>query len=91
MFAVILILTFYIEIILRLNRSFGLKQHITLPTRITAFTKSCIDLLITNIPISKVVGVLCDVVSDHHPVFICIKKKRLKPVYVKIKGRTYRK
>ena len=35
--------------------------------------------------------VLCDVISDHDPIFICIKKQRLKPEYVKIKGRTYSK
>ena len=57
-------------------RTHGLKQHITTPTRITGFTKTCIDLIITNIPTSKIVdvGVLCDVISDHHPTFVCVKK-----------------
>ena len=35
-------------------------------------------------------GVLCDVISDHHPTFICVKKQRPKPEYAKIKGRTYK-
>ena len=70
----------------------GLKQHILKPTRITGFTKSCIDHIITNIDNSKVsaVGVLNDVISDHYPIFICIKKKRNSTEFRKIKGRTYK-
>ena len=56
----------------------SLKQHITTPTRLTGFNSSCIDLIISNITNSLIesVGTLTDAVSDHLPVFICIKKKR---------------
>ena len=32
-----------------------------------------------------------DVISDHHPIYICIKKRRNSVEYSKIKGRTYKK
>ena len=74
---------------LRVN---GLRQHITLPTRLSGFGKSCIDFIISNIDESLIVssGTLNDVVSDHLPVYICIKKSRNKPEFTKTKGRTYK-
>ena len=36
------------------------------------------------------IGVLTDVISDHYPVFICIKKPMTTTTFHKIKGRTYR-
>ena len=73
-------------------RTFGLRQHITSATRVTAFSKTCVDFIISNTTDSKFlhVGVLNDVISDHHPVFICIKKQRNKVEFSKIKGRTYK-
>ena len=73
-------------------RTFGLKQHITSATRVTGFSKSCIDFIISNIPDSRSthVGVLSDVISDHHPIFLCIEKQQSKVEYSKIKGRTYK-
>ena len=74
---------------LRLN---GLKQHIIVPTRLTGFGKSCIDFIISNVDMKDVVscGVLNDVISDHLPVYICVKKKRNDPEYTKTKGRSYK-
>ena len=71
----------------------GLSQRIKLPTRMTGFTSSCIDHIISNIENVKIssVGVLNDVISDHYPVYICIKKERNRVEHMKIKGRTYRK
>ena len=70
----------------------GLTQHISKPTRLTGFSKSCIDHIISNIDNSKIssVGVLNDVISDHYPVFICTKKTRNHTEFKKIKGRTYK-
>ena len=59
-------------------RSHGLKQHIKAATRLTGFSRTCIDYIITNIPDARIVasGVLCEVISDHFPIFICVKKRR---------------
>ena len=75
---------------LRLN---GLKQHVLVPTRTTGFGKSCIDFIISNVDneLIRSCGTLNDVISDHFPVYICIKKERTKPEHTKVKGRTYSK
>ena len=74
-------------------RTHGLIQHINSATRISGFSKSCIDFIISNIPSDRVIsaGVLDDVISDHYPVFLCVKKQRNTVKFCKIKGRTYRK
>ena len=71
----------------------GLTQHILKPTRLTVFSKSCIDHIITNVDLNIIssVGVLNDVISDHYPVYVCVKKERNHVEFKKIKGRTYRK
>ena len=73
-------------------RTFGLKQHIQAATRLTGFSKTCIDFIISNITDSRVheAGVLCEVLSDHYPVYLCVKKKRNHHEYCKIRGRTYK-
>ena len=74
---------------LRIN---SLKQYITVPTRLTGFNKSCIDLIVSNIVENLIVacGTLVDVISDHLPIFICIKKQRNTTEFHKIKGQTYK-
>ena len=74
---------------LRIN---SLKQHISVPTRLTGFSRSCIDLIVSNVSESFVLasGSLVDVISDHLPIFICIKKQRNISTFQKIKGRTYK-
>ena len=74
-------------------RTFGLKQHISSHTCITGFSKSCIDFIISNRPENLIVKscVLMGVLSDHFPVFLCVKKQRSVAKFSKIKGRTYRK
>ena len=54
----------------------GLKQHISVPTRLTGFGKSCIDFIISNVDATDIVscGTLNDVISDHLPVYMCVKK-----------------
>ena len=73
-------------------RSHGLEQHIKTATRLTGFSRTCIDYIITNIPDACITasGILCEVISDHFPVFICVKKRRNRVEYCKIKGRTYK-
>ena len=70
----------------------GLKQHITEPTRLTGFGRACIDFIISNIDVDNIVscGTLNDVISDHLPVYICVKKSRNNPEFTKTKGRTYK-
>ena len=74
---------------LRLN---GLKQYITTATRLTGFGRSCIDFIISNIDEDLITscGTLNDVISDHYPTFVCVKKSRNSSLYTKTKGRTYR-
>ena len=74
---------------LRLN---GLKQHISVPIRLTGFERSCIDFFISNIDTKDVVpcGTLNDLISDHLSVYICVKRTRNNPDYIKTKGQTYR-
>ena len=73
-------------------RTNGLKQYISVPTRLSGFSRSCIDLIVSNISENLVVssGTLVDAISDHLPVFMCIKKQRNISEFQKIKGRTYR-
>ena len=73
---------------LRIN---NLKQVINGSTRLTGFSRSCIDLIATNIQESLIVssGTLIDIISDHMPTYVCIKKKRNIRKFQKIKGRTY--
>ena len=72
-------------------RIYSLKQQISGPTRLTGFSRTCIDLIITNIQENLIVarGTLIDVISDHMPTYVCVKKKRNISVFQKIKGRTY--
>ena len=74
-------------------RTDNLKQCITEPTRLAAFSRSCTDLIISNISENCIMlcGTLVDVISDHLPVFVCIKKKHNIIEFHKIKGRSYRK
>ena len=73
---------------LRIN---GLKQFINTPAHLTVFSTSCIDHIISNNSINMVVsyGTLTDVISDHYPIFISIKKLHNVSTYNKIRGRTY--
>ena len=73
-------------------RMTGLRQHISTPTRLTGFSRTCIDLIISNICENIIVsaGTLVDAISDHLPVFICTKKQRNILEFKKIKGRTYK-
>ena len=70
-------------------RVYGLRQLIKEATHLTGFTKSCIDLMFTNACHVSNSGVLDDVVSDHYPIFACIKKKRETKSYTWVHARTY--
>ena len=74
---------------LRIN---SLKQFISVPTRLTGFNRSCIDLIVSNVVEALVIvtGSLTNAISDHLPVFVCTKKARQKSKFQKIKGRTYK-
>ena len=60
-------------------------------TYISAFNKSCIDLIFGNAQYVHSYGTLCNVISDHYPVYICRKKPREHKTFMKSYGRTYGK
>ena len=68
-----------------------LTQLISAPTRITNKCKSTIDLILTNIDKQKIQnsGVLNITISDHLPVFVHIKRPKLKSKKVAICSRSY--
>jgi hypothetical protein len=64
----------------RIISSFGLKNIISCPTRITPTSKSLIDLVITNQPAKvKTSGAIDLGISDHHLVFAVLKTTRTNP------------
>ena len=71
-------------------RVHNLKQIILTPTCLTGFNRTCIDSIVTNVPSIDIqsCGSLADVISDHFPVFVCVKKQRNRIVFQKTKGRT---
>ena len=70
-------------------RVYGLRQIINEPTHFTGFSKSCIDLMFTNACFVSTSGVLNDVISDHFPIYVCVKKKREVKIHTCIRARTY--
>ena len=70
-------------------REYGLHQLINSTTHQTGFSASCIDLIFTNAMFIHSSGVLDDVLSDHFPVFACVKKPREVHKCTRIKGRSY--
>ena len=70
-------------------RLYGLTQLINSPTHLSGFSGTCIDLIFTNAQFIHSSGVLNDVISDHFPVFVCVKKQRETHNYTRIKGRSY--
>ena len=68
----------------------GLTQCINTTTRVTAKTKSLIDLVLTNSKFIKTAGSLDHHISDHQPIFVIHKKSRDKRPTVEFKGRSYR-
>ena len=57
-------------------RIFGFKQLISSFTHLSGFGGTCIDLIFTNVQYISCYGLLTDVIGDHFPVFLCIKKPR---------------
>ena len=55
-----------------------MKQLITTPTRVTAHSRSIIDLFFTTLSpaLIKASGVIDNIITDHFPIFISKKKKR---------------
>ena len=70
-------------------RVHGLCQHIDSPTHLSGFTGSCIDLIFTNANFLHSFGGLDDVISDHFPIFVCVKKPCEVYSYSRVKGRSY--
>ena len=70
-------------------RLYGLNQLINSPTHLSGFLGTCIDLIFTNARFIHSSGVLNDVISDHFPIFACVKKQREFHNYTKVKGRSY--
>ena len=72
-------------------RIYGLRQLVQSATHLTAFSASCIDLIFTNAQFVVSTGVLTDVISDHFPIYACVKKKRERRTYTTVLGRSYTK
>ena len=68
---------------------YGLRRLINSATHLIGFGGTCIDLIFTNAGFIKFSGVLNDVLSDHYPIYVCIKKPREVHVSTYIHGRTY--
>ena len=68
---------------------FGLRQLIHEPTR-TKAAKTCIDLIFTNIINVSASGVALLNTSDHLPVYMTIKKEKVKRQPRSFKGRSYK-
>ena len=61
---------------LDLLSSFGMKNLIDIPTRVTETSDTIIDHLLTNVPVSHVdTGVFPNGLSDHFPIYGAIKLK----------------
>ena len=72
-------------------RIYGLRQLVQSATHLTAFSASCIDLIFTNAQFVVSTGVLTDVISDHFPIYACVKKKCERRTYTTVLGRSYTK
>ena len=70
-------------------RIYGLKQLFNSVTHLTGFGCTCIDLVFTNAEFIKSSGVLNDVISDHFPIYVCVKKPRELQATSLIYGHTY--
>ena len=71
------------------ERNFNLKQLINTTTRIGIKTKSCLDLIFTNMDHIISSGVLDIAISDHLPVFLIKKKAKLPSCFIPTKARSY--
>lgn len=57
--------------------TYGCVNVITKPTRITQQSETCIDLFITNAEVTRLKGgIFMSHISDHLPIFLCIKDAR---------------
>lgn len=65
-----------------LEREFNVKQLIKEATRVTSTTSTLLDHVYTNSDRISDSGVLESFISDHHPVFVVIKKKKV--IYEKV-------
>ena len=71
------------------ERDFNLAQLIQKPTRTSNTSKSCIDLIFTNMEYIISSGVLDILISDHLPTFLIKKKQRQQIKTDNIKCRSY--
>lgn len=58
-------------------QSLSFIPHITIPTRVTSHTSTCIDNIFSNILSDTICGVLTSDITDHFTTFICIFRKRI--------------
>ena len=77
------------KLIKDLEKTFGLKQLIHLPTR-PLYSTAIIDLILTNTKEIGASGILDFNISDHSPVFIQRKRIKIKTHKESFTGRTYR-
>ena len=71
------------------ERDFNLTQLIQRTTRNTNISKSCIDLIFTNMDHIISSGVLAIMISDHLPIFLIKKKQKQQAKTDNIKCRSY--
>ena len=74
-----------------IERDFGLKQLIVDPTRVTQYSTTLIDLMLTDCDHVSSSGVLDLSISDHLPIFYVRKKTREHNPKKIIHGRSYKK
>ena len=69
---------------------FERKQLIQRPTRVTNEVKSMIDLIFVDMSYISESGVLLDMIADHFPIYLVMKKTRNLKAHKFMKGRTYK-
>ena len=68
----------------------SLSQIITSATRVSANSKSLIDLILTNADYIAGAGTLDTFVSDHQPIYMIKKKSKAKKIEQLFRGRSYK-
>lgn len=69
---------------------FSLISNINVPTRVTANSRSCLDLILTSLSHTKSSGIIMNNISDHFPTFLVKKKLHVKYTKTTFRGRSYR-
>lgn len=69
---------------------FGLHSNVSIPTRESIDTSSCIDVVLSNMCHIDNSGIITSSLSDHYPLFLVKKKSKIKYRKTSFTGRSYR-